>query len=113
LSALAFHAGEASRARDRSGELGFANRKAEALWALREALDPANAPDIELPADETLVGDLVAPHWHVDSRSRIIIESKDDIRRRLGRSTDAADAVVMAFAEVRKRRRRRMIYEAC
>jgi hypothetical protein len=45
------------------------------------------------------VGDLTAPRWKVGSAGRIQIESKDDIRKRLGRSTDAGDAVVQAFHE--------------
>jgi hypothetical protein len=40
---------------------------------------------------------LTAPHWRVMSGGHIQVESKDDIRKRLGRSTDYGDAVVMAF----------------
>jgi hypothetical protein len=47
--------------------------------------------------DDLLIGDLTAPRWSVNSSGRIQIESKDDIRKRLGRSTDSGDAVVQAF----------------
>ncbi len=81
---------------DRSGELGFVNKRAAAWWAVREALDPAFAPVLALPPDDRLIGDLTAPHWRVMSSGRILVESKDDIRKRLGRSTDDGDAVVQA-----------------
>jgi hypothetical protein len=42
-------------------------------------------------------GTLTAPGWRVNSSGRILVESKDEIRKRLGRSTDVGDAVVMAF----------------
>jgi hypothetical protein len=54
-----------------------------------------------------LVTDLCAPHWQEVS-GRILIESKDDIRKRIHRSTDRADAVVQAFWVPRTRRRARM-----
>jgi len=55
-----------------------------------------------LPPDDTLTGDLTAAHWRVQSGSRILVESKDDIRARIGRSTDAGDAVVQAFVPIPK-----------
>jgi hypothetical protein len=42
------------------------------------------------------------------SNGRIKIESKDDIKKRLGRSPDKGDAVVMRFWQERKRRKARM-----
>lgn len=82
---------------DRSGELGFINRRAAAWWHLRELLDPRNGEAIALPPDERLRGDLVAPRWRPVSQGRIQIEAKEDLVKRLGRSTDDGDAVVMAF----------------
>ena len=108
--AEAFHAGAKTDNRDRSRELGFVNVRAAAWWNLRELLDPAFGATIELPPDDTLLSDLCAPHWKVASNSRIQIEPKDEIKKRLGRSTDAADAVVMAFWAPRERKKRRMTY---
>jgi len=89
--------GERTEARDRSGELGFANKRSAAWWAMRELLDPAADSVIALPPDDLLTGDLTAPHWRVMSGGHIQVEGKDEIRKRLGRSTDDGDAVVMAF----------------
>jgi hypothetical protein len=104
----AFHAGESTDRLDKSGELGFLNVRAAAWWNLREMLDPANSSEVELPEDAELLGDLTAPHWTVRSNGRIQIEAKDEIKKRLGRSPDKGDAVVMRFWQERKRRRARM-----
>ncbi len=91
------------RMRDRSKELEFLNARAAAWWTFREKLDPAFGSDICLPPDDRLTGDLCAPHWKMTSGGKVQVESKDDIRKRLGRSTDDGDAVVMAFYEEQSR----------
>ncbi len=98
----AFNSSEATQHRDVSGELGFVNKRSAAWWYLRELLDPANGHGIALPPDDLLTGDLTAPHWRITSGGKVQVESKDEIRKRLGRSTDDGDAVVMAFWEERK-----------
>ena len=97
IEIVAFGAGEGTTATDASGELGFVNVRSAGLWRMRELLDPESLDPIALPEDDGLVGDLTAPHWRVMSAGRIAVESKDDIRKRLRRSTDMGDAVVMAF----------------
>lgn len=94
---VAFSAGSGTRERDRSGELGFVNVRAAAWWRMRERLDPSGRPDICLPPDDELLGDLTAPKWRELSGGKIAIESKDDMRSRIGRSTDYADAVIQSF----------------
>jgi hypothetical protein len=94
---VGFNASEKTERRDRSGELGFANKKAAAWWNLREMLDPDSDHDVALPPDDLLTGDLTSPTWRVVSGGKIIVESKDEVRKRLGRSPDTGDAVVMAF----------------
>lgn len=90
----AFNAGERTDFHDRSGELGFADKRSAAWWNMREILE--NEP-AALPPDDRLTGDLTAPRWRMTSGGKIKVESKDDIKKRLGRSTDDGDAVVMAF----------------
>lgn len=97
LPVEAFNAGAGTQRLDSSGELGFVNCRSAAWWNMRELLDPSNGCDVELPPDDLLVGDLTAPKWRVSSGGRIQVESKDDIRKRLGRSTDSADGVIQAF----------------
>lgn len=98
LAVEAFNSSSRCYHTDISGELGFVNRRACAWWTMRELLDPSNGYEIALPPEDMLVGDLTAPHWKVTSASRIQVESKDEIRKRLGRSPDYGDGAVMAFA---------------
>jgi hypothetical protein len=100
VSAIGFVAsGSAKGYKDKSNEFTFTNLRAAAWWRMRELLDPSQpgGSKIMLPDDEGLKADLTAPKWKVMSGGGIQIESKDDIRKRLGRSTDSGDAVVMCF----------------
>lgn len=83
--------------RDESGELGFTNVRSAAWWNLRTLLHPERGLDLALPPDDELTGDLCAPRWEERAGGRIYVESKEDIRERIGRSPDDGDAVVMAF----------------
>lgn len=82
----------------RGGTLRFLNRRAEYWWRFREALDPAGQERIALPLDKTLAADLATPQWRRTPSGLIKIEDKADIRKRLGRSPDRGDAVVMCWA---------------
>lgn len=94
----AFNASARSRNRDKTGELGFINTRAAAWWRLRELLDPSAGSHLCLPPDDDLLGDLTAPKaGEPQSGGKIKVESKDEIRKRIGRSTDRADSVVQAF----------------
>lgn len=87
-----------SEARDKSKQLGFVNKRAEWHWKFREALDPLNGQDIALPADDReLAVDLCSPRWKLTPRG-IQVESKDEIKERIGRSPDKGDAVIYANA---------------
>ena len=91
-----FNSSEATTLRDKSGELGFINKRAAAWWTVRELLDDDL---LALPPDDKLTGDLTAPTWEPSSGGRIKVESKKKIKKTLGRSTDDGDMVVMAFFE--------------
>lgn len=95
-SVFGINFGEGTSARDKSGRLTFANVRAAAYWFLREALSPDSGFDVCLPDDRELIADLAAPHWFLRN-GRISVESKEDIKKRLGRSTDCGDAVVLAW----------------
>jgi hypothetical protein len=88
-----------SGARTADGKLGFANLRAELWWKLREALDPegGTSEKLALPDDPRLTAELTTPRWHL-RRTEIVIESKDEIRKRIRASTDRADVVAMLWA---------------
>lgn len=73
----------------------FSNRRAEAFWKLRKLLE---AGEIALPDDEELFEELLAIRWRADGKGRVQLERKKDLKKRLGRSPDKADALAMAFA---------------
>lgn len=92
----------ASKARDKTGLFGFVNLRAELYWRFMEALDPNNPDPIALPDDAELLADLAAMTYKIVGRG-IQMESKDEIKKRLQRSTDKGDAVVMANVDTPKR----------
>ena len=104
-----FNGATAAVGRTKDRALGFANKRAEAWWRLREALDPdqPGGSPLALPDDAVLAGDLTAPTFEVGTRG-ILIEDKDAVRKRLGRSPDRGDAVVMAWSEGQTALRRRL-----
>ena len=73
----------------------FADARSEWWWHIREAF-AAGDPDI--PDDDRLIGQLTAVNWDMDSRGRIKVESKKDMRARGAPSPDRADAVVYTTA---------------
>jgi hypothetical protein len=82
-----------------AGKLKFYNARAEAWWRFREELcpDQEGGSPIALPEDPELLADLTAPTFEVRTGG-ILIESKEEIRKRLGRSTNKGDSVVMCLA---------------
>jgi hypothetical protein len=82
--------------RDRTGVLTFVNVRAWAYWALREALDPQTGDDLALPPDPELVADLCSARWTMRTDG-VLVERKEDIVKRIGRSPDAGEAVVLAM----------------
>ncbi|HEX3962161.1 MAG TPA: hypothetical protein VHZ03_36955 [Trebonia sp.] len=93
----AFNASAGTDRLDVTGEFSYSNSRSAALWSLREQLDPSAGSNLCLPDDEMLLGDLSAPQWKVTSAGKIAVESKDEIAKRLGRSTDDGDACAMAY----------------
>lgn len=94
---MPFNAGTRTNLRDSSGQIEFYNIRAAATWRMRELLDPSRNPTICLPPDDNLAADLSAPRWKNIAGGKIVIESKDDIKKRIGRSPDRGDAVTMSF----------------
>lgn len=73
----------------------YPNRRSEAWFAFAGALLV-----VVLDADEQLAADLVAPVYRMDSAGRRVVEPKEETKKRLGRSPDRADAVLMLWAPV-------------
>jgi hypothetical protein len=96
---VAYNGNHMGVGRDASGKLKFVNHRAEVWWKFREALDPdqPGGSQIELPPSPELRADLTSPTYTVE-KNGIQIESKDSIRKKLGRSPGKGDSVVMSWA---------------
>lgn len=88
--------GSGSSYKDRSGKLTMLNLRAELYWRMRNALDPTNNSTIALPDDAELLRDLCSARYQPMAGGKIKVESKEDIKKRIGRSPDRGDAVMLA-----------------
>jgi hypothetical protein len=100
IPVVGFNGASASFAKTKDRQLSFYNKRAEAWWRMREELDPGQdgGAILALPPDASVKADLAAPRWELTPRG-IKIEDKDAIRKRLGRSPDDGDAIVMCLSE--------------
>lgn len=96
----AFNGAGRSTAKTRDGKLAFVNKRAEAIWKLREELDPdqEGGSCIALPPGPEVRADLASFRWEL-TVSGIKIESKDDVRKRIGRSPGKGDVIAMVLTE--------------
>ena len=80
----------------------YANKRAE-MWALLRdhLLQPGGC---DLVDDDELHRHLVAPSYSFDSSGKLLLESKKDIRKRLGLSPDGGDAAALTHAGPVRRR---------
>jgi hypothetical protein len=100
IPCVAYLGNKPSQAKTREGNLGFFNKRAEDWWRFREELNPdqEHGSAIMLPPGQEIKADLAAPRWQLTSRG-IKIEEKAEIMKRLGRSIDDGDAIVLAMNE--------------
>ena len=71
----------------------FLNKRAEMWWTMREWIRGDGA----IPRHGRLMEDLTAARFSYTSKGQIKLESKDEIRKRLGRSPDYGDALALAL----------------
>lgn len=75
----------------------YFNRRAEMWDGVAAWL--SSSPQVQLPQDERLFDELTGINKKYDRRGRLQLEEKDEIKKRLGRSPDKADALALTFAE--------------
>lgn len=79
----------------------FINRRAEVYWNLKLL---AERGELSLPADDELLSELRAVRYLVRN-GKIVLEAKAEVKKRLGRSPDKADALALALAPTKAPRR--------
>lgn len=72
----------------------YANRKAEMWFEMAEWIRAGGA----IPNDPRLKQDLGAPVYWYDRLGRIVLEPKDETKKRIERSPDLGDALALTFA---------------
>lgn len=87
---------------DKSGLLSFPNMRSWLWWRMRELLDPNANNGIALPPDPKLLADLCAPKWTSKGR-HIVVESREEIVKRIQRSPDRGTAYILASMDTPKR----------
>lgn len=87
--ARGFSAGERAGRPDR-----FADLRAQAYWRIRKLLEGG---DLALPPEDGLPEELMQTRVRFASDGRTRIESKEDLKSRLGRSPDLADALAVSL----------------
>lgn len=89
---------------DVTGQYKFINMRAYLFWCVRDWLNPKNETGAMLPPDSQLAEEASEIRWSFRSDGKIIIEPKEDIKKRLGRSPDRFDALANTFYPVRSQR---------
>lgn len=74
----------------------YSNKRAEMWSRMRDWFNSDMA--VKIPDDDKLQIDFTCVKAQLDSAGRIKLESKEDIRKRIGRSPDAGDALALTFA---------------
>lgn len=84
---------------DLDSDYRFKNFRSQMWWSFREGL---KSGEYSINCEHSqLIEDLTAPRYEISNDKVIKVESKDDIKKRIGRSPDVGDAVVYAFAPTR------------
>ena len=89
---------------DITGQYRFVNMRAYLFWCVRDWLNPKNDTGAMLPPDSQLLEEATEIRWSFRSDGKILIEPKEDIKKRLGRSPDRFDALANTFYPVRSTR---------
>lgn len=100
IAAVKYKGSSKSGLRSECKTYAFCNKRVETWYRFREALDPSQAggSPIALPNDPAIRADLAAPRFK-DTPRGLLLEEKAEITKRLGRSPDAGDAIVLAWSE--------------
>ena len=96
--------GEHAQASDK-----YVNRKAELYWGLRMRFESGDVSGLR---DEKSIAQLCGIRYHHNARGQVVIESKEEARKRGVKSPDRAEAIMLAFAVPRAEPRIRFLGES-
>lgn len=82
---------------DETGEREFVNMRAYMFWAVRDWLNPKHNHRAALPPDNQLLEELTTIKYKIQSNGKILIEPKEEIKKKIKRSPGKADALALTF----------------
>jgi phage terminase large subunit len=74
----------------------YSNLKAELYWGLRQRFENGDVAGL---LDEVTISQLAAIRYRHNARGQVMIESKDEARKRGVKSPDRAESLLLAFAD--------------
>lgn len=104
-NAIPVKVSKATRIRDKTGILSFSRLRSALWWMVRDSIDPSTQTPgkrLFVCPDEKLFKDLAAPKFYKTADGSIQVESKDNIREKLGRSPDGGNALMIALYIARR-----------
>ena len=76
----------------------YDNIRAECYWKVHDALKPDAAVPMIIPENcDRLINELATIEWYATSAGKVRVEPKENIKKRLGRSPDHADALALTY----------------
>ena len=90
---LGFSVVEANASASAMDPSRYLNRRAESWDRMRKWIEAGGS----LPKDENLMEELSTPTYSFDAAGRMVLEKKEKIKERMGKSPDVADALAMTF----------------
>ena len=95
-------------------DLGFnekcVNMRSALWWTMRKILDPANKLEPILPDDNDLRAELTAPQFS-ESMTKFVVEKREEVKKRVGHSTDMADAVIYSLYNANDTKGSEQVYD--
>lgn len=85
--------------KDATGVYTFKNMRSYLYWAVRDWLNPRNGAKAMLPPGPDYRG-LTDLKWNMRSDGSIELESKDELKKRIGKSPDEEDSLAITFYPV-------------
>jgi hypothetical protein len=97
----AVNASSATKRTNRNGQLQMRNVRSFYHWNMRESLEPGAGDELAIEDSPTVLADLTAPRYDMLTTG-VAIEDKEKIKKRLGRSPDEGEAIMLACYKVRR-----------
>lgn len=89
----------------------YLNLRAELWWEIGRNLSERRGWDLSsMENADATIAQLLEPRWEIDAQGRIKVEPKAEVIKRMGRSPDNADALLLAFYVGRRPRFRSFTY---